>query len=382
MCGNSLGLQPKKVKEMIDIELSDWQNLGVEGHVHAQNPWLYYHHNFSEKAARIVGAKPEEVAMMNTLTVNLHLMMVSFFRPNKKRFKVLVEGQLFPSDHYAIESQLKFHGFDPEESIIEINPEEGEHIIRHNKIIEHIEKNADSLCLVLLGGVNYYTGQLFDMEAITKAGHHAGALVGFDLAHAAGNIPLHLHDWHVDFAVWCTYKYLNSGPGSVGGVFIHEKHLTDQSLHRFAGWWGYQEESRFDMKKGFVPIPEAAGWQCSNAQIFNMVAHKASLDLFDDAGMERIRAKSLLLTGYLEYIIGEVVKKTGYELKIITPAKPQERGAQLSILTGEDGQSIFEKLKSGGVIADWRKPNVIRLAPAPLYNSFEDIFRIGEILCS
>lgn len=382
LCGNSLGLQAKGVRTFIDEILTDWQNLGVEGHMHARHPWMTFHHLFNRQAAGIVGAKPAEVVLMNTLTVNLHLMMVSFFKPTDKRFKIMVEGQLFPSDHYAVESQLRFHGYDPDEGIIEINPDKGSHTISTNQILDAIEKHKDQLSLILFGGVNYYSGQLFDMEAITAAGHEAGAMVGFDLAHAAGNVPLKLHHWGVDFAVWCTYKYLNAGPGAVGGVFVHEKHGKNPGVNRFAGWWGYREDTRFDMKKGFLPMEGAAGWQCSNAPVMNMAAHKISLNIFEEAGMQNIREKSKLLTGYLEFILKECAKEKGLGFQIITPADPEQRGSQLSVLTDENGPKIFEKLKKNGIIADWRKPNVIRLSPTPLYNTFEDIYRVGEIISS
>lgn len=382
LCGNSLGLQPRSVRTYIERELLDWELLGVEGHFKAKNPWMYYHHLFSKLAARLVGAKPKEVVMMNTLTANLHFLMVTFYRPSLARTKIMVEGQLFPSDYYAVESQIRFHGYDPEETIIELNPREGEHILRTEDILETIEENKDTLALIMLGGVNYYSGQLFDLKTIATAGHKAGAKVGFDLAHAAGNVVLDLHDWQVDFAAWCTYKYMNSGPGSVGGAFIHEKHAKDKNLVRFAGWWGHDEESRFKMEKGFNAIPSADGWQVSNAQVMNMVAHKASLDIFNQIGMDQLRKKSEMLTGYLEYLINEANEMKKLGLKIITPSDPLQRGCQLSILTGEDGEELYNKIKEEGVIADWRSPNVIRIAPVPLYNSFEDVYDFVNILSS
>jgi kynureninase len=380
--GNSLGLQPKTVQLHLEQELHDWSELGVEGHVKAKNPWVHYHHRFSAPLARLVGANDDEVVAMNTLSVNLNLMMVSFYRPTAQRFKIMVEGQLFPSDHYAVEGQLRFHGFDPEDGIIELVPRPGEHYVRTEDILESIHTHRDTLALILLGGVNYYTGQLFDMPAITNAGHKAGAMVAFDLAHAIGNIPLNLHKWGVDWAAWCTYKYLNSGPGAVGGVFIHRRHLSDPAIPRFNGWWGYREEDRFKMEKGFVPMPGAAAWQNSNAPVFNMAAHKASLDIFDEVGMVRLREKSVMLTGYLEYCIERVNAEHDLGLTIITPRDTRQRGCQLSVLTGDHGRQLFDKLRAGGVIADWRHPNVIRLAPAPLYNSFEDVYRFAEILAS
>jgi kynureninase len=378
--GNSLGLQPKSVITYIEQELLDWEQLGVEGHFEAKHPWKYYHHDFAAPAARLVGAKPLEVVLMNTLTANLHFLMATFYRPTLERYKIIVEGQLFPSDHYAVESQLILHGFNPEIGIIEMMPRDGEHTLRTDDILEQIDQNKDELALILLGGVNYYTGQFFDLKSITEAGHQAGSVVGFDLAHAVGNVILNLHDWQIDFAAWCTYKYLNSGPGSVGGAFIHEKHATNPLLPRLAGWWGYDEETRFEMKKGFVPMNGADGWQVSNAQIMNMVAHKASLHIFDEVGMEKLRMKSEKLTGYFEWCLNKVNLDNNLGFEIITPSNPLERGCQLSILTGENGKNLFEKLKSGGVIADWRHPNVIRVAPVPLYNSFEDVYRFSVLL--
>lgn len=381
LCGNSLGLQPKTAREAIEQELKDWANLGVEGHVTARNPWLYYHKFLTEKAAAIVGAKKSEVVIMNNLTTNLHLMMVSFYRPTQKRFKILMEGGAFPSDQYAMESQVRFHGFDLENAIIEVHPRSGDHIIHHEDIIEAIRKNADDLALVMLGGVNYYTGQLFDMKTITEEAHKAGAMAGFDLAHAAGNVPLFLHDWDVDFAVWCSYKYLNSGPGGTSGAFVHERHGNDPSIPRFAGWWGHNEGERFQMKKGFIPMPGAEGWQLSNAQIFPMAIHNASLQIFAEAGMEKLRKKSVRLTGYLEYILNEINSELPKPMfKVITPADPVQRGCQLSLHIAENGKELFNFLNEEGIISDWREPNVIRMSPVPLYNSFEDVWKVSEAL--
>ena len=381
--GNSLGLQPKKAEEALKVELEDWRKWGVEGHFHARNPWYSYHEMFAEDAAAIVGASPKEVVLMNGLTVNLHLMMVSFFRPDKAsgRTKILCEAKAFPSDQYAIESQLRFHGLDPNDHLIEIGPREGEHLIHHEDIYTAIEEHGDSIALIMIGGVNYYSGQVFDMRAITEAGHKAGAVVGFDLAHAAGNIRLQLHDWNVDFACWCTYKYLNSGPGSVSGVFVHERHGNSPDLPRFAGWWGYDTNKRFLMEPGFVPMEGAEGWQLSNAPVFNMAIHRASLDLFKEAGMDRLTAKSKELTAFLEFVIEDInasTEKVRYE--IITPKDPNQRGCQLSILAHGLGKSLFDHITAKGVIVDWREPNVIRMAPVPLYNSFEDIYRFGVLL--
>lgn len=383
-CGNSLGPQPKSVPEYIRQELKDWQDLGVKGHMHGKNPWFYYHHFTQKQAAKVVGAKSEEVVMMNTLSVNLHLMMVSFYQPKGQKYKIVVEGSAFPSDHYAVESQIRFHGYDPQEGILELHPREGEHTLRTEDVTATIEQHAEKIALVLIGGVNFYTGQYFDMEAITKAAHEAGAFAGWDLAHGAGNVPVKLHDWNVDFAVWCSYKYLNSGPGSVGGVFVHEGHGNNPDLPRFAGWWGYDEDTRFDMQKGFKPMKGAAGWQLSNAQILPMAANWASLEMFEEAGMERLREKSRQLTGYLAFLIETMRKENQQaadELQIITPSNPEERGCQLSILASkENGKQLFEKISEAGIVADWREPNVIRLAPAPLYNTFVEVFRFYEQL--
>lgn len=376
LCGNSLGLQPKNAKSAIDQELKDWAELGVEGHFHGKNPWMYYHHFLTEGAAKIAGAKPSEVVVMNNLTANLHLMMVSFYKPTKTRYKILMEVSAFPSDQYAMETQARFHGFDPEDAIIELKPREGEYTIRTEDIISTIRQHKDDLAIVMMGGVNYYTGQAFDMQSITKAAHEAGAIAGFDLAHAAGNLHLQLHDWNVDFAVWCTYKYLNSGPGGTSGVFVHERHGNDPSMNRFAGWWGHDEKSRFQMKKGFVPMEGAAGWQLSNAQIFPMAIHKASLEIFNEAGIESLRKKSILLTGYLEFILRDFSE----HLTIITPANSSERGCQLSIIVKKDGKKLFDFLQANHILPDWREPDVMRMSPVPLYNSFEDIYRIGEVL--
>ena len=379
--GNSLGLQPKAAKAAIELELEDWANLGVEGHFEGRNPWMHYHEFLTEKAARVVGANPLEVVIMNTLTVNLHLMMVSFYRPTTERFKIITEAGAFPSDQYALETQVKFHGFNPDEAIIEIAPREGEHTLRTEDIIDVINANAGSVALIMMGGVNYYTGQAFDMETITKAGHVIGATVGFDLAHAAGNLELHLHDWNVDFAVWCTYKYLNSGPGGTSGVFVHGRHANNPDLPRFAGWWGHDKEVRFKMQKGFKPMQGAAGWQISNAQVLPMAVHNASLKIFDEVGMKTLREKSEKLTGYLEWLINGInseAKTKSFEM--ITPTNPKDRGAQISLLALKNGRELFKKLSEAGVIADWREPNVIRVAPVPLYNSFEDVFRFAEIL--
>jgi len=378
--GNSLGLQPKATQDYILNELEDWATFGVEGHFHARNPWMPYHEQFAVPLSKIVGAKPEEVVAMNQLTVNLHLLLVSFYRPTKTRYKILCEAKAFPSDQYALESQVRFHGLDPEDAIIEIFPREGEVCIRHEDVLAAIEKNKDSIATILIGGVNYYNGQVFDMEGITEAGHKAGALVGFDLAHAAGNIKLELHDWDVDFACWCSYKYMNSGPGGVSGVFINERHLNKPELIRFAGWWGHDKDSRFKMEKGFVPMSTAEAWQMSNAPVLSMAAHKASIDIFDEVGMDALVAKAEKLTGYLEFIVDDINTALDKKLEIITPRDKKQRGCQLSIVAHGRGKELFNKLTEAGIISDWREPNVIRCAPVPLYNSFEDVYRFGEIL--
>jgi len=380
--GNSLGLQPKEVENALKIELEDWKNLGVEGHFHGKNPWMYYHKFLTENAALVVGAKPIEVVVMNQLSSNLHFLFVSFYRPTPKRYKIIMEAGAFPSDMYIVESQVKFHGYQPEYAIIEIKPRAGEHALRHSDILQVIEDHKDELALVFFSGVQYYTGQVFQISEITAKAHACGAIAGFDLAHAAGNIELKLHEWGVDFAAWCSYKYLNSGPGSVGGVFIHEKYAEDNSLPRFAGWWGHEESVRFKMLKGFIPEKGAAGWQVSNAPVLSMAVHKISLDIFARAGMQHIIEKGKKLNAYLTFIIKDVLKtNTNLQLEIITPEMP-ERGCQLSLLTGENGKSLFDYLTQNGVIADWRHPNVIRMAPVALYNSYEDIFQFGQILQS
>ncbi|MBL7692910.1 MAG: kynureninase [Flavipsychrobacter sp.] len=378
-CGNSLGLQPKSVEYLMNRELRDWARHGVEGHFRAANPWFSYHHIFSERLAKIVGAKKDEVVAMNTLTVNLHLMMMSFYRPEGKRYKILMEAGAFPSDQYAMETQVRMYGYDPNDAIIEVAPKEGEYLIDDDAIIAAIDKAGESLAIVMIGGVNYYTGQFFDLAGIVKAAHKVGAKCGFDLAHAVGNIPLKLHDWNADFACWCSYKYLNSGPGGVGGVFVHERHGDNPEVFRLAGWWGNDEKSRFKMQKGFVPQKGAASWQMSNAPVFNMVAHNASLDLFDKAGLDNLRKKSVKMTSYLEFLLRQI---DNLEFEIITPKETERRGAQLSMLFGADGRKVFDHLTENGVVADWREPNVIRVAPVPMYNTYEDCYRLYELLRS
>ena len=379
--GNSLGLQPKAAKKYLSEELFDWANLGVEGHLHSRRPWLYYH-KFTKKAlSRLVGAGPHEVVAMNQLTVNLHLMMVSFYAPTSQRFKIITEAGAFPSDQYAFESQIKFHGFEPERALIELKPREGEHTLRTEDIIASINKHRAELALVIFGGVQYYTGQFFDLKQITAAGHAAGARVGFDLAHAIGNVPLSLHDDDVDFAVWCSYKYLNSGPGSIAGIFVHERHAENFELPRFAGWWGHNEKERFLMQKGFKAIPGADGWQLSNVPVFQSAAHLAALEIFQQTSIKELRKKSMLLTGYLEFLLNDFDPEQRH-YTIITPGDPAQRGCQLSLLLQNNGKKIFNSLIRAGFILDWREPNVVRLAPVPLYNTFQEVFRFVEVLKS
>jgi kynureninase len=379
--GNSLGLQPKSTQDYVLNELEDWANMGVEGHFHASKPWLPYHEIFPQQLTKIVGCQQDEVVVMNSLTVNLHLLMVSFYRPQKKRYKIICEAKAFPSDQYAMESQVKFHGFDCDDAIIEVQPREGEYTIRTEDIVVAIKQHADTVALVLFSGVNYYTGQFFDVQKITQAAHEAGAFAGFDLAHAAGNLKLNLHDWDVDFACWCSYKYLNSGPGGVSGVFINQKHFSDKAIPRFAGWWGHNKESRFQMEKGFEAIPTAEGWQVSNAPILSMAAHKAALDIFDEAGFENILLKAELLSGYLLFILDEI--NSSLHRKIIEVITPRSsKGCQVSMLMLEQGKEVFEALKAQGVLADWREANVIRVAPVPLYNTFTDVFIFGAVIKS
>jgi kynureninase len=399
--GNSLGLSPKTAKSYVDQELDDWAQLAVEGHLHARHPWLPYHEFLTEQMARIVGALPVETVVMNSLTVNLHLMMVSFYRPTRDRYKIVIEKGAFPSDQYAVKSQIAFHAssvqnsppyegpasassptgwFSPDagdDALIELTPREGATTLRTEDIIETIEREGDSIALVLLGGVNYYTGQAFDMQAITEAAHRVGATAGFDLAHAAGNLEMKLHDWDVDFAVWCSYKYLNGGPGAVAGAFVHERHANAFDLPRFAGWWGHDKDTRFQMGPDFRPMRGAEGWQISNPPILQMAALRASLEIFDEAGMSALRQKSEKLTGYLEYLLDQIA---GDRISVITPSDPLQRGCQLSIRVKNAGTDLLDSLIAKGVVADWREPDVIRVAPAPLYNSFTDVHSFIYIL--
>jgi kynureninase len=379
--GNSLGLQPDKAEEYILQEINDWKKFGVEGHFHAKNPWFSYHEPFSPLLANVVGAKPNEVVAMGSLTNNLHLLMVSFYSPTKTRYKILSEQKAFPSDLYALDSQARFHGFDPKDAVVEIAPREGETILRPEDILKKIEELGDSLAMVMMGGVNYYTGQFFPLKEITDAGHKVGAIVGFDLAHAAGNINLKLHDWNIDFAAWCGYKYLNSGPGSVAGIYIHEKHHSNTELPRFDGWWGNKADTRFKMGREFHPFITAEAWQLSNAPVFSMAVHRASLEIYNEAGMEALCDKSMKLTGYTEALVEKINIDAGKQLiQILTPTDPTQRGCQLSLVMKKDGRKVFDELLKEGIITDWREPDVIRLAPVPLYNSFKDSYDLYTVL--
>lgn len=412
--GNSLGLMPKSTREYVDQELDDWARFAVEGHMHAKSPWLPYHEFVTEPMARVVGAKPIETVVMNSLTVNLHLLMVSFYRPTPSRYKIIIEKGAFPSDQYAVESQLRFHAHNATElitnyswplsekspagdtrsrspnyswpladrpptgaALIELAPRADESTLRTEDILETIDREGGSVALILLGGVNYYTGQAFDMKAIADAGHKKGCVVGFDCAHAAGNLELKLHDWNVDFAAWCSYKYLNAGPGGIASIFVHERHARSFDLPRFAGWWGHDKETRFLMGPEFKPLEGAEGWQISNPPIFQLAALRASIEIFDEAGMQNLRAKSEKLTGYLEFLLDQINDE---RVSVITPRDPKQRGCQLSIRVQNGNKSVFEKITARGVFADWREPDVIRVAPVPLYNSFGDVHKFAEIL--
>ena len=379
--GNSLGLQPKRTKSYVDEVMADWANLAVEGHFYSDKPWWDYQERFAVPLSDIVGAKPAEVGVMNTLTVNLHLLMVSFYNPTPHKYKIICEEKAFPSDQYMFQSQVKFHGFDPKDAIVEIKRREGEANIRLEDVLAKIEEVGSELALVLIGGVNYYTGQVFDMKTITAAGQKYGAYVGWDLAHAAGNIKLELHDWNVDFAAWCSYKYMNSGPGNASGFFVHEKHHNDKEVNRFAGWYGHNKERRFKMEPDFDPVHGADGWQISNLPILSLAPYLASVEMFAEVGMDKLIAKRNLITSYLEFVLHEIDKELeGADFEILTPSNQEERGCQLSVYLHGQGRELFEYLMKNGVITDWREPNVIRLAPAPFYCSFEDMYEFGQIL--
>ncbi len=376
-CGNSLGLQPRNAEAAVLTEMNTWRTLAIDGFFEGKNPWLYYQEYVKGSLARLVGCKETEVTVMNTLTVNLHLLMLSFYHPDKEKFTILMEAGAFPSDQYAVETLVRHFGLDPAQCIIELKPEEGEKTLRTEAILEAIEQHRDTLAMVMMGGINYYTGQLFDMQRITTAAHEVGAIAGFDLAHVVGNIPLQLHNWGVDFAVWCSYKYLNGGPGAVGGLYIHEYYATDIRTPRLGGWWGNEESIRFKMEKGFIPKSNAGGWNISTVQILNTVCLKASLEIFDEAGIERLREKSIRLTAYLEYLLYQLPH---LKFEIITPSDPTARGAQLSLYFSEKGKEIHSKMNENGIVVDYREPGVIRVAPAPLYCSYSDVYRFYGIL--
>ena len=387
LSGHSLGLQPKTASAYVEEELKEWARLGVEGHFQAKNPWMPYHRLLAEQTAELVGAEPHEVVVMNSLTVNLHLMMVSFYRPTRERHKIVVERGAFPSDQYAVKSQIRFHGLDSATSLIELTPRADEACLRDEDIEELIEREGDTIALILLGGVNYQTGQAFDIEGITRLGRARGCVVGLDLAHAAGNLPLKLHEWGPDFAAWCSYKYLNGGPGCVAGCFVHERHARAWDVPRFAGWWGHAEQSRFEMGPDFQAMSGAEGWQLSNPSIVSLAVLRASMAIFHDAGMERLRAKSISLTGYLEFLLNQLLlnqlplnqlllkQNVSQKFSIITPVEPDRRGAQISIRIHQKGRALCERLAREGVVGDWREPDTFRVAPVPLYNSYRDVFR-------
>ena len=375
--GNSLGLQPKITSKYIEQELDDWANFGVEGHFEAKNPWLSYHELLTDTMAKVVGAKPIEVVVMNTLTTNLHLLMVSFYQPSKTKYKIIIESDAFPSDRYAVQSQLSFHGFDPEEALIEWKPKEGKELLELEDLKSILDSQGDEVALLLIGGVNYYTGQYLDIKKIAELGHAKKCMVGIDLAHGAGNIQPNLHDSSIDFAAWCTYKYLNSGPGSLSGLFVHEKHAQRKDLPRFAGWWNHNKETRFNMRQPFDVMEGAEGWQLSNPPILSMAAIKASLDIFEKVGMDALVKKSKKLTGFFEYLVNEIASDT---IEIITPTNPNERGCQLSLQVKNADKNLHKKLTENNIITDWREPDVIRCAPVPMYTSFEDVYHMVKIL--
>lgn len=383
--GNSLGLQPRSTQEYVLNELEDWATWGVEGHFHSRFPWFHYQDILTNQIASLLGAQPDEVVSMNSLTTNLHLLLVSFYRPTASRYKIICEYDAFPSDLYALQSQAYVHGFNPDEAVIYLKPREGEHCLQTEDIIQAIREHGDTVATVMLGAVNYYTGQYFELDKITKAAHEVGATCGYNLAHAAGNVKLQLHDWNVDYACFCSYKYLNAGPGGVSGIYVHERHGNNSSLPRFAGWWGNDPDTRFSMPRKFIPAKGARGWQLSNAPVLSMAALKASLDIFEKAGFDKLLQKSRELTSFLEFIVNEINQASTSEgkeapIQIITPSDPAQRGCQLSLIVKKYGKEIYKLLTEHGVIVDWREPDVIRAAPVPLYNSFEDVYYFGQVL--
>lgn len=380
LCGNSLGLQPRRAADYIAAELDAWAALGVEGHFEGKHPWVYYRKRSKEALAMLLGADEEEVVAMNQLSTNLHLLLVSFYRPRPGKYKILTESGAFPSDQYILESQVRFHGFEPGDAIIEVAPASGKHTLETDAILEAIDRHASELGLIMMSGVQYYTGQRFDMRRIADRAALHGVPVGFDLAHAVGNVPLALHDWGVDFATWCSYKYLNSGPGNVSGIFVHQKHGESFDLPRFAGWWGHDESLRFQMKKGFKPMKGADGWLLANDNVLGLAAHQASLDLFMEAGLENLSKKSEQLTGYLAFLLHQLTNRNGPAIEIITPDNPQERGAQLSLFVHKGGKALFDRISKAGIMCDWRNPNVIRVAPVSFYNSFKDVYKFAAVL--
>lgn len=378
--GNSLGLQPKKAVDYVNEVMNDWSNLAVEGHFYADKPWWDYHERFCEPLSQVVGAKASEITVMNTLTVNLHLLMASFYKPTSSCFKIICEEKAFPSDQYLIQSQIRLHGLDPKDVLVEVKRRKGEHNFRTQDILDTIEQVGSELALVLMGGINYYTGQVLDMKAITAKAKEQGSVVGWDLAHAAGNVELELHKWDVDFAAWCSYKYMNAGPGNASGCFIHEKHHLNKDLVRLAGWWGHNKERRFLMEPCFDPVPNANGWQVSNPPILSLAPYLASVEMFSEVGMQSLFEKRDKITSFLEFVIKDVANQTMADYEIITPVDPKDRGSQLSVLLHGKGRDLFTYLMQHGVIVDWREPNVIRLAPVPLYTSYEDVYNFGQIL--
>lgn len=373
--GNSLGLQPKQTRDYVMQDLNDWATMGSKGHLHAKNPWVSYQKISKKTLGEIVGAKETEVVAMNSLTVNFHLMMVSFYRPTKERHKILMLKNAFPSDQYGFKSQVRYHGYSEQDVLIQVGPKASEGILDPQELYQTIEEHGKEIAVILIEGVSYLTGQLFDIQKVAELGHKHGCFVGVDLAHAVGNIPLHLHDWDVDFAMWCHYKYINAGPGVVGGCFVHERFSGDKNMPRFEGWWGHDESRRFLMEPDFSPMKGVNAWQLSNVPILSAAALQASLDIFAEAGIENLRKKSIQLTGYAEYLLKEHCK---HKIQIITPSDPKQRGCQLSIAFANDGKKIFEKLLEANVVCDWREPNVIRIAPTPLYNTFEDVYRFVD----